>query len=430
VGYNTLNFTSSAYGLPAVVLSQGLQYNPAALSDASYNAGIVPSPGQINGPPYIIDRNAGRPSRINQWSISLQRELTKNMVIEAAFVGNRGVWMQANSLAIYNQLSPERVSSFGLSLNNPTNLTLLASPLNSATVSTAGFKAPYTGFPTTLTLAQALRPFPQFGNIPVFGAPLGNSWYDALQMKLTKRLSSGLSIQSAFTWSQELTTAEGAPVNNIFNRGLQKTISAQSQPLALVIGYTYEVPGRSLPWVSSHKVARAVLGGWTLGGVLRYASGLPIQAPAANNNLGTVLPGSSTFANRVPGVPLFLNDLNCHCFDPTKAFVLNPAAWTQPAAGQFGGSSIYFNDYRYQRRPDEEMSLGRTFRLRERMSFSLRMEFFNIFNRTEMNNPSASNSQATQVLQNGLTASGFGYINTGSVAFGPRSGQLVGQFHW
>ena len=76
------------------------------------------------------------------------------------------------------------------------------------------------------------------------------------------------------------------------------------------------------------------------------------------------------------------------------------------------------------------MSLGRTFRLRERMSFSVRAEFFNIFNRTEMNNPSATNAQATQVVQNGLTASGFGYINTGSVAFGPRSGQLVGKFHW
>jgi Carboxypeptidase regulatory-like domain/TonB dependent receptor len=430
VGFNTLNFTSSAFGLPAAVLSQGLQYNPAALNDASYNPGIVPSPGQINSPPYIIDRNAGRPPRVSQWNISLQRELTKDLLIEAAFVGNRGVWLQANNLGIYNQLSPQRLATFGLSLNNPANLTLLASPLNSAQVVAAGFKAPYPGFPATLTLAQALRPFPQFGNITVYGAPLGNSWYDALQVKLTKRFSRGLSVQSAFTWSQELTTAENAPVNDVFNYGLQKTISANSQPLTLVVGYTYELPGASLPRISSSKFARAVLGGWTLGGLLRYSSGLPIQAPAANNNLGNVLPGSSTFAIRVPGVPLFLDDLNCHCFDPSKTFVLNPAAWTQPAAGQFGTSSIYFNDYRYQRRPDEEMSFGRTFRLRERMSLAIRMEFFNVFNRTEVNNPTATNSQATQVLQNGLTASGFGYINAGSVAYGPRSGQLVAQFHW
>jgi hypothetical protein len=425
VGFNTLNFTSSAFGAPAVILSQGLQYSQAALNDASYNPGIVPSPGQINSPPYIVDRNAGKPGRVNQWNISLQREISKDLLLEVAFVGNRGVWLQANNLAIYNQLSPQRLATFGLSLNSPANLTLLSSPVNSPQVIAAGFKAPYAGWPTTLTLAQALRPFPQFGNITAYGAPLGNSWYDALQTKLTKRFSHGLSIQSAFTWQQELTTAEGAGVNDIFNYGLQKAISSNSQPLVLVVGYTYE-----LPRVGSGKLTNALLRGWTLGGMLRYASGLPIQVPSANNNLGNDLPGSSTYANRVPGVPLFLDNLNCHCFDPNKTFVLNPAAWTQPAAGQFGTSSIFFNDYRYQRRPDEEMSFGRTFRMRERMSLQIRAEFFNVFNRTEMNNPSGSNAQATQVLQNGQTASGFGYISTGSVAFGPRSGQIVAQLHW
>ena len=38
--------------------------------------------------------------------------------------------------------------------------------------------------------------------------------------------------------------------------------------------------------------------------------------------------------DRVPGQPLFLQDPNCHCFDPSKTFVLNPAAWVNPPAGQ------------------------------------------------------------------------------------------------
>ena len=97
---------------------------------------------------------------------------------------------------------------------------------------------------------------------------------------------------------------------------------------------------------------------------------------------------------------------------------------TNPAAGQFGTAAVFYNDYRYQRRPDEEMSLGRTFQLREKMSLAVRAEFFNIFNRTEVNNPAAGAPQAT------VTATSFGSISTGSVAFGPRSGQLVAQFHW
>jgi hypothetical protein len=335
--------------------------------------------------------------------------------------------LQANNLIDLNALTAQRVASAGLSLTNSANLTLLSSPLNSSQVKAAGFTAPYATFPATLTLAQSLRPFPQFGNIPVLGAPAGNSWYDALQTKLTKRYSKGLQINSAFTWQKELTTAEGAAVNDVTNRANQKAISAQSQPLVLVVGYTYE-----LPRVGSGKIVNAAIRGWTLGGLLRYASGLPILVPSANNNITTVLPrtATTTFANRIPGQPLFLKDLNCHCFDPSTTFVLNPAAWSDPAAGQFGTSAAYYNDYRYQRRPDEEMSLGRTFHLREQMSLQIRVEFFNIFNRTEINNPTVNNALATQVVKNGLTASGFGYINVGSVAFGPRSGQLVAQFHW
>jgi hypothetical protein len=427
VGFNQLNFTSSAFGTPAVVLRNGLQYNTAALTAATYDPAIVPSPGQINTPPYLIDRNGGRPPRINQWNISLQRELMKDLVLEAAYVGNRGVWLQANSLIDLNGLTQERLASVGLNINSASDRALLTSQFRSAQVTAAGFKVPYATFPTTLTLAQALRPFPQFGNIPVWWAPVGNSWYDALQTKLTKRYAKGLDVTATFTWQKELTTAEGGAVNDVFNRANQKAISAQSQPLVLVTAFTYELPRLG------NSFTKKAFGGWTVGGLLRYASGLPIPVPTANNNLGTVLLRSSgsTFANRVPGQPLFTQDLNCHCFDPNKTFVLNPAAWSDPAPGQFGTSAPYYSDYRFQRRPDEQVSFGRTFRIREGMSFQVRGEFFNIFNRTEVNNPSISNALATPTVNSrGQTTSGFGFINTGSVAFGPRSGQIVGQFRW
>ena len=94
---------------------------------------------------------------------------------------------------------------------------------------------------------------------------------------------------------------------------------------------------------------KAVIGGWTAGGILRYSSGMPILIPSANNALNSLLfrnTASATFANRVAGQPLFLQDLNCHCFDPNTTFVLNPKAWTDPPAGQSGVSAPYYNDYR------------------------------------------------------------------------------------
>ena len=113
------------------------------------------------------------------------------------------------------------------------------------------------------------------------------------------------------------------------------------------------------------------------------------------------------------GPPLFTQDLNCHCFDPNAKFVLNPTAWANPPAGQFGSSAAYYSDYRTQRRPQENLNFGREWRVKERYKVQLRMEFTNILNRAYIGNPTSTNAQATQTrVANGNTASGFGYINT------------------
>ena len=75
------------------------------------------------------------------------------------------------------------------------------------------------------------------------------------------------------------------------------------------------------------------------------------------------------------------------------------------------------------------MQASRNFKIREGMSLNLRGEFFNVFNRTEVNNPTQANAAATPVLTaSGQTTSGFGYINTGSLFSNPRSGQIVARF--
>jgi len=210
----------------------------------------------------------------------------------------------------------------------------------------------------------------------------------------------------------------------VFNLPVQKSLSANSMPFELGTGFTYE-----LPRVTNNRFVQNVVHGWTIWGTLRYASGQPIQVPGANNVLSAYT-FQSTYSNRVPGVPLFTQDLNCHCFDPNKDFVLNPAAWSNPANGVYGTAARYYDDYRAQRRYDEELSLARSFRIREKMSFMIRGEFFNVFNRTYMNNPVSTNAQATQTRNptTGVPVSGFGMINTGAVFDFPRHGQIVARF--
>ncbi len=141
---------------------------------------------------------------------------------------------------------------------------------------------------------------------------------------------------------------------------------------------------------------------------------------------------TGTFANRVPGQPLYSVDLNCHCYDPNKTYVLNPAAWVDPGAGQYGTSPAFYSDFRSQRRPVENMNFGRTWSVKERYSFALRVEFTNIFNRAYWSNPTTSNVKASKTTNSlGNNAAGFGFINAtapGQPNTAPRNGVLVGRF--
>jgi hypothetical protein len=426
-GFNTLNITAPAFGQPAMLFRTGLQFDQALLYEASLDPGIRPTRGQIDNPSPWVDPDGGRPARITQWSFGVQREITRNLVAEVSYVGNRGAWFQANGLIDLNALTPERLAAFGLDIRNPADRTLLTSQIGSATAAARGFnRLPYTGYPTGQTVAQSLRPYPQFGTLGARWAPLGNNWYDSLQVKLTKRYSHGLDFSFAFTWQKELLrgsedqSGNVGGVNDVFNRGNQKNLSQYSQPLVAVLGANYRVPQ-----MGSSRAVRLLSGGWTVSAVLRYASGYPIAVPGSSTSLLGSLLFRGTRMNRVPGEPLFLKDLNCHCFDPNKDLVLNPRAWVDVPAGEWGFSALYYGDYRQQRRPDEQFSFGRTFNVREGFTLHFRGEFFNAFNRLVYANPGSGNPFAatTRDAAGNLTG-GFGYINPLNSGT-PRSGQVV-----
>lgn len=419
VGIDQLSFTNPNFGEPGVVLSQGLVYNPADLHRVTLDPGARPLPGTVTSPNYYIDPNAGRPGRIQQWNISLQRQVTKDILVEAAYVGNRGAWLVGtNGLVNLNAISDARLAQFGLDRNNPADVLLLTSTIGSPLAASRNFKAPYAGFPSGQTVAQSLRPFPQFSSslIPIW-APLGDSWYDSLQLKADKRFSHGLDFTSSFTWSKEQAT--GQAINDVFNRGNQKSLVSSSQPFLFVVGFNYETPR-----FTSNKFVRNTLGNWTVGGIMRYGSGLPIPVPTSQSNLNALV-FQSTRVNRVPGQPLFLKDPNCHCIDPNKDFILNSKAWQDVPQGQWGYSAPYYNDYRYARQPSEQVSLGRVFKVREHYRLQIRAEFFNVFNRIVMPNPSATNASQTQTFNSaGVPTAGFGRIDASTVT-GQRNGQIV-----
>jgi hypothetical protein len=422
--------------------------------------------------PFInIDRDS-RPGRILTWSIGVQREIQRDLVLEVSYVGNRGVWFTAPQLDAtdYNPLTPQALLKQGIDVTKPADLALLLTPISNSAVTSRFpfFQNPnnvYPGFPGNATLGQALRPAPQFLGVPPFlGPPLGKTWYDSLQVQATKRYSHGLSAQGSFTWSKNevLGTSAatqyftpGTPlINDVFNYGQNKQLAQNGAPLALVISGTYVTPkihgdGKSM------KVLSQVLRDWQIGTLLRYQSGALLQTPPSDNNFlnqlqigasnnPAVWGGGFTFYNPVAGQNYFSVDPNKKGFDPTKQLALNPNAWEKTPAGQFGVSAPFYNGNRWQRKPAESANFGRNFRMGKegRYNLQVRAEFQNIFNRLYYSNPAVTGgfapvrpSTPTVTANNfasggpGALSAGYGFVNwVNGAGDTPRSGQLVARF--
>ncbi len=462
-------YAPDQFGNAAVTLKNGNPRPDLKWPDFSNNYPFASPAGNRNptAPFIYIADNTGRLPRIFEWSIGLQRQLAKNLVVEAAYVGNRGAWWTAPLLAAqaYNALTPEYLKSqWGLDITNPADGKLLNLPINNPAV-LARFPqfanpntAVYPGFPVTQTLKQALRPHPQWLGVPPFlGPPLGDNWYDSLQAKVTKRFSHGLDFQGAFTWQKELVLGANsdtsyvtpAPVviNDVFDRNSQKQVSAMSIPFMWVMSFSYITP--KMPESNSAlKWASLLTRDWRLSGVFRYQSGQLIRTPASQNGVMNQLArtdnpgnwgGGTTLMNRVAGQPLMTVDPNCHCFDPATTLVLNPNAWADPGTGKFGTSAPYLNDFRWQRQPSENLSLGRMIRVREKASLEIRFELINVFNRMFLPSPvpvsaglfgaslaGTNTLQPVTKLPNGNYSGGYGFVDTrnGNGAR-PRSGQIV-----
>jgi hypothetical protein len=435
--------------------------------------------------PFITIARTTRLPRIFQWSIGIQHELLPNLLVEAAYVGNRGAWftcplcdtqsfngLTQNILSNLTTGGPGGAPVYGatsnMSFQNPSDYALLTSQISSPGViakfpQLANPNNVYPGFPATSTLAQALRPYPQWYGVPTFlGPPDGDTWYDSLQVKVTKRYSHGFSAQGAYTWSKSLNNGASSnssflvpydPVlNDPFNTSTFKQLSGFDRPQSMVISFSYTTPkinnflgdsvgGKSVRWLARD---------WTASAVLRYQSGQLLQSPASNITLwntmgvgGTPLNGVSNFGGTeplesvVPGQSCLAVNPNSH-FDPTTTLALNPNAWVNQTTETFGNAAPYYSSCRWQRQPSESLSVGRIFRVKEKYQLQIQAQFFNVFNRVVYPAPTAATTSVTPATTGnpfpGYTGTaalngGYGFVNTlNGAGTNPRSGQLVARF--
>jgi hypothetical protein len=436
-------------GLPSEVNAVWPTFDPAAGQAV----------GAVTGAPTYVDPNAGRPARQLQWSVTLQREINRDLVVEAAYVANRGSWWEAGGLATVNVLSEPALRSLGFNdFTSATEALLLTRQLGQltaaqqTTLAARGIRLPYAGFPTNQTVRQSLLPFPQYtGSISPAGAPLGNTWYDAFQLTLNKRFSRGLTLNLNYTHSKSLDLMSSP---DVFNRQLGKDLSGSDLPHLLRISGEYRLPSlqnSGLPIVSN-KVVSYALADWGLGFYLNYQSAPILGRPGSTGTtpISQFLGRGPGPAQYVEGQPFYTTnwvdydgnqhtdelDINCHCFDPTKTVVLNPAAWSNIPDGQWGAQQTAIRQFRGIRQPTENVNFSRNFRIKERVVLNVRVEFANIFNRLRLPQPALGNFQNQQTkyttgTNTGLFSGGFGTIvpfnGAGGGTQDMRSGTFVGR---
>ncbi len=337
----------------------------------------------------VFSRESGNLPRIYNWNFTVQREITPNLTVEAAYVGNHGTRLLAGFLKElnYNDLS---VLSMGDKLLQQIN--------NAADAAALGVKYPYPGF--TGTVAQALRPFPQYRDISDPQATVGESNYNALQVKVQQRLSHGLDYLVAYTLSKNITTADDAfgwggfgvlgtvdAKHLSLERGLAVdttfTNSRGDRTHNLVLSYGYELPfGKYV----HERVANKLAGGWRASGIFQYASGaaLPLSPYSFPNNLANLIFNNEGRLDRVSGVPIRNNVSNPW---PGVSFMFNVNAFQDPKPFTLGNAARTYGDLRGFPNFNEDFSITKLVRVSESKRFELRLDAFNLLNRSIFNDP-------------------------------------------
>jgi len=294
----------------------------------------------------------------------------------------------------------------------------LSSTAVQQTLAAAGITSylPYSGYPLSSSLQSIIdAPFPQFGRPgPGVNSPTGNSHYDSLQVKATKRISHGLQASGFFTWAQGFTRAVR---QDYFNPASNQNTLMAIPPRTLNFSFIYTTP--KAEYFANHaKFANTIIKDWELSFFGNYQSGPFLAIPGTPNT--EFLPTQDIYNK---GVPLYLNPktgqptnaspLNGN-FNPWTDVLLNPAAWTAcPVNTNCGDSgNDFLKSFRGRRHPSENANIGRNFRVKERMNLQIRGEFVNIFNRDlEIGSPSTTSPQ-NPITKNslGIITAGFGTV--------------------
>lgn len=336
---------------------------PAPIEPVIPANGILPVTGLLNNSAFVVVNKDFKNPYTESYNLAIQRALPGHFTLDVAWVGNHGV----HSVVAYN--------------------------LNAATVAGGG----------NASLPQAN--FGRTAGTTLFFAGYSNL-YNALQVKLNRRYSTGLTLTTSYTWGRGMGFQDGDDGGLLFYVNPRRSYARNNfdRTQTFVQSYVYDLPfGPGKKWMN-HGLVGNIFGGWRVTGITTLMTGTPfdIRGGSALNT-----PGNTQTANQVaPYEILHGINIGSPWFTPT-AFTPETR---NGVFGNVGRNSLtgpgFFN---------LDAALIKVVRFKERYSFELRGEAFGVTNTPQFNNP---NNNAANYNPNPA-------INTFGVVTGAGGGRVM-----
>lgn len=349
-----------------------------------------------------------KPPATYNWSIGVQQDIGHGMIVDVSYVGN-----VAHRIANSGTLGG---NAFATDINAVAPLTIW-NPANGGTPNSKYFDPSSAGGNSAFysaNLIRAMTGYAGWGSINAFTF-VGESYYDALQTSLNKRMSKGLQFGVNYTWSKTILYARQRWTDDYLNKNVT------ARPHAVNFNFGYDVP-RASRLFANNVVARQVLDGWRLNGngtifagnpftVGCSATGAPIGYWTGTPTGG--LPFRCQMGANISDIWLPSGQYPSATADPRLQFPFNKADFSLPGISSLGigntpptltyGPGVF----------NVDMAISKEFRLgKESRTLELKTEAFNVLNHF---NPSNPNSSLTLNLQNVNTNAAFGTITSAQI---------------
>jgi hypothetical protein len=349
---------------------------------------------------------------VQQWNLSVERQLPAGFSLSAAYVGSKGTHLEQYSEQT-NQISDSLLATAAAQYEagGRSAVTLLQAAPNPfiANGEILALAAP------TTTVGQLQRPYPQYKSVQLAGQGPFDSIYHSLQVTAKRRFAGAGSLLVAYTNSKLISntdtltswleTSVGTIQDNDNLRG-ERSLSSQDVPQRLVISYVLDLPfGQGKKYLANISSAwNNVLGGWGVDGVTTFQRGFPLVFSNGMAN-DTTLFGAGSRPNVVSGCDKAAGGSSLIRLQEW----FNTACFTAPADFTFGNESRVDSVLRSDGVNNFDFAIFKEILFGEgHAGIESRVEFFNLFNRTQFGPPNTTCCSSNNASFGSVTATAPG----------------------